>query len=108
MPPSVKGCSENSSPRAHDFFLPGLGVRRGPDSYSLCGATVHADFPTEFELAARTNPWSDLGRQREIFLASDAAEFYQVNFWRPVLPMQGRSGQTRSASPTRGLSGART
>ena len=76
-------------PRAHDFFLPGLGVRRGPDSYSLYGATVHADFPTDFEMAARTNPWSDLNRQREIFLASDAAEFYQVNLWRPVLPMTG-------------------
>ena len=76
-------------PGAHDFFLPGLGVRRGPDAYNLYAATVHADFPTEFELAARTNPWSDLKRQREIFRASDASEFYQVNFWRPVLPMKG-------------------
>ena len=75
-------------PGAHEFFLPGLGVRRGPDAYNLYGATVHADFPTEFELAARTNPWSDLKRQRAIFRASDSSEFYQVNFWRPVLPMK--------------------
>ena len=76
-------------PGARDFFLPGLGARRGPDFYNLYAMTVHADFPREFELAGQTNPWSDLKRQREIFLASNASEFYQVNFWRPVLPMGG-------------------
>ena len=76
-------------PGARDFFLPGLGARRGPDFYNLYATTVHADFPMEFELAAETNPWSDLKRQRESFLASDASEFWQVDLWRPVLPMKG-------------------
>jgi hypothetical protein len=76
-------------PSARDFFLPGMGARRGPDFYNLYAMTLHADYPMDFDLAAEKNPWADLKRQREAFLASDIKEFYQVNFWRPVLPMQG-------------------
>ena len=76
-------------PSARDFFLPGMGARRGPDFYNLYAMTLHADYPMDFDLAAEKNPWADLKRQREAFLASEIKEFYQVNFWRPVLPMQG-------------------
>ena len=76
-------------PEAREFFLPGMGARRGPDFYNLYAMTLHADYPMDFDLAAEKNPWADLKRQREAFLASEAREFYQVNFWRPVLPMKG-------------------
>lgn len=77
-------------PNVTQMFFPGKGVRRGPGAYNVYAAGVHADYPIEsLSTVAETNRGSGFSEHLRRYLEDDSTKGYmQINFWRPVLPMQ--------------------
>merc|ERR1740121_3536949 len=55
----------------------------------LYASVVHTDFPLDYDLFKKTNAWVNFEEQTHRFENSDAAAYFVINLWRPILPMQG-------------------
>merc|ERR1712137_1251863 len=78
-------------PNATEFNSPVRGIQRGPGSAyeKMYASVVHTDFPVDIDTYRKTNLWLGCDEQVNHFEETDAASYYIINLWRPVLPMQG-------------------
>jgi len=78
-------------PSATEFVTPVRGIQRGPGSAyeKMYASVVHTDFPVQYDEYRDTNKWLGCSDHIKQFEESDAASYFMINLWRPVLPMQG-------------------
>lgn len=79
-------------PSAMDFMAPVRGIQRGPGSAyeKVYASVVHTDFPVDYDAFRKTNAWLGCDEHiKHLEEDTEAASYYMINLWRPVLPMKG-------------------
>eukprot|EP00929_Paragymnodinium_shiwhaense_P054330 TRINITY_DN27227_c0_g1_i8.p1 TRINITY_DN27227_c0_g1~~TRINITY_DN27227_c0_g1_i8.p1 ORF type:complete len:357 (+),score=31.89 TRINITY_DN27227_c0_g1_i8:53-1072(+) len=78
-------------PSATEFKAPVRGIRRGPGGAyeKMYASVVHTDVPVDYETFRHTNRWLGCSEHIQHFEETNAASFYVINLWRPILPMTG-------------------
>lgn len=87
----IQSLLQNVLPSATEFRAPVRGIQRGPGSAyeKMYAAVVHTDFPVDYDSFRDTNKWLGCSDHIQHFEATDAASYFVINLWRPILPMKG-------------------